>query len=107
MKSEHKRRLAYLATVAAGLTTTVVAAGAAQAATAPAPATAGSSISASAHHTLSTYAAGVQHNSASPSAAYDEHNQTYNETYNEVISGPQPISSAAATPLHRILHELG
>lgn len=113
MKNVHRRRLAYLATVAAGLTTTVVAAGAAQAATAPTPSAATSSISVSAHHTLGAYAAGIGRNSPAASELPGVSFQNYYQGYMQSSPAPPGSSASAAAreasaaPLGQILRDLG
>ncbi|MFC8369924.1 MULTISPECIES: hypothetical protein [unclassified Streptomyces] len=119
MKAEDSRRyLAYLATIAAGLSTPVFVSGAAQAATDSAHTV---TVSDSARTALAAQAAESDREALSADGLFSRHNQTYNEVYNEVINPPylqrvqpylqsitpgSPDRTSAATPLSRILDEL-
>ena len=99
--SDSKRYLAYLGTVAAGLSVAVVGAGAAQAATS-APA-ASSAVSASAHSALVAHASSAQ--SAGPLAApFLQFGQIYIQGYLQTIS---PSHSAYASSMKQALKDLG
>ncbi|GAA4785721.1 MULTISPECIES: hypothetical protein [Streptomyces] len=113
---DSKRYLAYLAAIAAGLSTPVFVGGAAQAATG----TAGTVTVSESARTALAQAVQADQEAVSADGLFGQHNQTYNETYNEVINPPylqygkpflQPhtageAGATAAAPLSRILDEL-
>ncbi|MGW0604962.1 hypothetical protein [Streptomyces sp. NPDC002644] len=112
---DSKRYLAYLATVAAGLSVPVFTGGAAQAAE---PTTV--TVSDSARAALAAQAAEADQQAASADGLFGQFNEIYNRVYNEVINpylqlgqpylqGFTPRSSertADAAPLSRILDDL-
>jgi hypothetical protein len=100
--SDSKRYLAYLGTVAAGLSVAVVGAGAAQAATS-APAAATSAVSASAHSALVAHASSAQ-SSGALAEPFLQFGQIYIQGYLQTIS---PSHSAYASSMKQVLKDLG
>jgi hypothetical protein len=113
---DSKRYLAYLATIATGLSMPVLAGGVAQAASEPARTV---TVSDSARAALAAQAEADQE-AQSADGLFGQFNEIYNRVYNEVINpylqrvqpylqGITPMSSertAAVTPLSRILDDL-
>ncbi|MFJ8764731.1 hypothetical protein [Streptomyces clavifer] len=117
---DSKRYLAYLATIAAGLSMPVFAGGVAQAATEPAEPAQTVTVSDSARAALAAQAAEADQEALSADGLFGQFNEIYNRVYNEVINpylqrvqpylqGFTPTPSertAAVAPLSRILDDL-
>ncbi|MGY3684894.1 hypothetical protein [Streptomyces sp. TE33382] len=114
---DSKRYLAYLATIAAGLSVPVFAGGVAQAADEPAQTV---TVSDSARAALAAQAAEADQEAQSADGLFGQFNEIYNRVYNEVVNpylqrvqpylqGFTPTPSertSAVAPLSRILDDL-